>query len=308
MTATVNAAATFTDLQGLAALRREAAGDTPEARRAVAQQFESLFLQMMLKQMRDANAIDGGLIDQDRMRFHQDMLDNQLAVSLSQGRGIGLADSILRQLDGNPGRSVMAAPAQTAPARPAETTALPWRGDDPEAFVAGIWPHAERAGRALDVPTEVIVAQAALETGWGRSVIADEQGRTSFNLFGIKAGANWGGDKVSVSTLEFVDGVPERRREPFRAYGSMAEGFADYVRLLAGNARYQGAVAASDVEGFARGLQAGGYATDPDYADKLIAIVRRGLPGRESQELLRAADTHVTDPGARSSRAGGDQA
>ncbi len=308
MTAPVNAAATFTDLQGLAALRREAAGDTPEARRAVAQQFESLFLQMMLKQMRNANAIDGGLIDQDRMRFHQDMLDNQLAVSLSQGRGIGLADSILRQLDGNGvGTSPLEplAPPRAAPSAAAE---LPFSGDDPEAFVAGIWPHAERAAQELDVPTEVIVAQAALETGWGRSVITDEHGRSSFNLFGIKAGASWDGHKVSVSTLEFVDGVPERRREPFRAYGSLAEGFADYVRLLAGNERYQRAVAARDVEGFARGLQAGGYATDPDYADKLIGIVRRGLPGRDAQALLRAADTNDTEPGARSSRAGGDQA
>lgn len=307
MTATVNSAGTFTDLQGLAALRREAAGDTPEARRAVAEQFESLFLQMMLKQMRDASAIDGGLIDQDRMRFHQDMLDNQLSVSLSQGRGIGLAESILRQLDGH---GVAHAGARSpAPARPAAAAVaeLPWRGDDPESFVASIWPHAERAGRALDVPAEVIVAQAALETGWGRSVISDGQGRSSFNLFGIKAGPGWDGPRVAVSTLEYVDGVPERRREPFRAYADIADGFADYVRLLESSGRYRDAVAARDVEGFARGLQAGGYATDPEYANKIIDIVRRGLPGRDAQVLRVAADTDATDPGVRISRAGGDQ-
>lgn len=298
MTAAIDASFNFTDLQGLSALRREAAADTSEARRAVAQQFEALFLQLMLSQMRNASSVDGGLIDQDKMRFHQDMLDNQMALTLSQGRGIGLADSILRQLDGPPARVAPMAPAMQN---------LPLAADDPATFVESIWPHAQHAARSLGVDPEVLVAQAALETGWGRSMPKDGDGRPSFNLFGIKAGSSWDGPRVHVSTMEFIDGVPERRREPFRVYGSPAESFADYVALLQRSPRYRQAVEAGSVEGFAAGLQAGGYATDPHYADKLVDIVRRGLPGRGAQVAAAAADSTNTDSGRRSSRAGGDR-
>lgn len=298
MTAAIDASFNFTDLQGLSALRREAAADTSEARRAVAQQFEALFLQLMLSQMRNASSVDGGLIDQDKMRLHQDMLDNQMALTLSQGRGIGLADSILSQLDGPPAR---VAPMTTA------LQTVPLAADDPATFVDSIWPHAQHAARRLGVDPEVLVAQAALETGWGRSMPKDEQGRPSFNLFGIKAGSSWEGPRVNVSTLEYVDGVPERRREPFRVYSSPAESFADYVALLQRSPRYRQALEAGSVEGFAAGLQAGGYATDPHYADKLVDIVRRGLPGRGAQVAAAAADSTNTDSGRRGSRAGGEQ-
>lgn len=311
----------FTDLQGLGALRREAREDTPEARRVVAQQFEALFLNQLLKQMRDATAvIDSGLVDRDRMRFHEDMLDQQMALTLSQGRGIGLADAILRQIGGEPAETRPAAPvsspnapAATAPMLPADArhgragglqpaavireapapeamfraraaASEPFAPDTPEDFVDALWPYAEGAARRLGVPAEVLVAQAALETGWGRHMIRDAAGQNSFNLFGIKATGGWEGRQARVSTLEFINGVPERRQEPFRVYDGLAQSFEDYVRLIESRPRYAEARAATTVAEYARALQAGGYATDPEYAEKIIAIVERGLPGRPAPE------------------------
>lgn len=311
MSDSLGAAFNYTDLGGLATLRREAAADTPEARRAVAQQFEAMFLNMMLKQMRDASVVEGGLVDRSRMRSHEDMLDHQLALSLSRGPGIGLADAIARQLGGaeaviRPGAADLAGPRFAGPAPGAGrldrvVAGAPWKAPaSPAEFVRSLMPHARRASRELGVAPEVLVAQAALETGWGRHMISDPQGRPSFNLFGIKAGAGWGGPRMTVTTVEYEDGIAQRRREPFRAYAGPAESFADYVRLVGQSPRYREALAAGDAEGYLRGLQAGGYATDPEYANKILAILERGLPGL-AQERRVPADTtaSVTGPGRR---------
>ncbi|MBN1238769.1 MAG: flagellar assembly peptidoglycan hydrolase FlgJ [Gammaproteobacteria bacterium] len=335
MTAELNAAFNFTDLGGLGALRREAAQDSPEARRVVAQQFESMFLSLVLSSMRGAAEIDGGLVDNDRLRLAQDMHDRQLALTLSQGRGIGLAESILRQLGDAPpaaSRSGGADPAARAlrfamPARAGEPggpttrkdreagaiTAAPrsphrvpasgvsTRGQprasvpaSPERFVADAWPYARRAAERLGVPAEVLIAQAALETGWGEHMIRDASGASSFNLFGIKAGSSWPGRRISVQTLEFVGGVPERRRDAFRAYDSLAESFEDYVALVRGQTRYRAALEAEDARAYVEALQDGGYSTDPRYADKIMAIVERGLPGGRAQAAAAPADNDVT--------------
>ena len=141
----------------------------------------------------------------------------------------------------------------------------------PEAFVRSIWPHAQKTAAELGVPAKALVAQAALETGWGRRLVG-RAGVTSHNLFGIKAGGKWGGEKMSASTHEFVDGVRRTERAEFRAYGSASDSFADYARLL-GNARYAGARGAgNDTHRFASALQQAGYATDPSYAAKITAI------------------------------------
>jgi flagellar protein FlgJ len=340
MTASLNAAFTFTDMQGLGELRREAAADSPDARRAVAQQFEALFLNQMLKQMRDASAVvDGGLVDRDRMRFHEDMLDQQLSLSLSRGRGIGLADSILRQLGGEegvgrphspagpvtlPGRAQQLLQDATAPtsrvqdsrraASAGAAAAENFAPETPAAFVAELRPHAQRAARRLGIPAETLIAQAALETGWGRHMIRDGAGAPSFNLFGVKATGGWQGGRANVSTLEFINGVPERRREPFRVYEGIAQSFDDYVKLIESRPRYQAALAAGSSEGYLRGLQAGGYATDPDYADKILAIIERGLPqGRGAapaqldQVHSAAADSMATGRAGRPRAAAGDE-
>jgi peptidoglycan hydrolase FlgJ len=363
VTAELGAAFNFTDLGGLAALRREAAQDTPEARRVVAQQFESLFLGLMLGTMRGAAEIDGGLVDNERLRLSQDMHDRQLALTLSQGGGIGLADSILRQLGDAPpaafrpqvdfpraapfyrsGLAPEAAPARL-PAGHAGGTSGGMSGEDArrdiarlgaaqrsagidatgrdastsrEQFIAATWPHARRAAAKLGVPAEVLVAQAALETGWGKHTIRDASGRSTFNVFGIKTGSGWSGRRVTVPTLEFVDGVPERRRDAFRAYGSVADSFDDYVVLVSGQPRYRAALEATDARRYMRALQDGGYSTDPRYADKIMAIVdqglirrevaRQGLPDPRAQAAAAGADTNVTGLASdRGRAAGGDE-
>ena len=142
----------------------------------------------------------------------------------------------------------------------------------PERFVASIWSHAQDAARELGVDPRALVAQAALETGWGRRTIQRNDGGSANNLFGIKA-TGWTGERATVTTHEYTTGVRHTERADFRAYASPAESFADYVRLLKQNPRYRQALeAGGDVRRFAGALQRAGYATDPRYADKLSAI------------------------------------
>jgi flagellar protein FlgJ len=295
----------FADFEGFAALRSAAAGDSPEARQAVAQQFEAMFLSQLLGQMRTSGMVEDGLFDEQGMRPYQSMHDQQLALSLARGPGIGLADSILRQLggDGNapqlrPESSLVNVDRLARVVRRPGAATLPAPGGEmriadstPAQFVAAVRPHAERAARQLGIAPEVLIAQAALESGWGRGQIVHADGRPSHNLFGVKATPGWQGERVTVSTLEFVNGVPERRREAFRSYAHLGEAFDDYVRVIGGQSRYDAAREAGTGEGYLRGLQAGGYATDPRYADKIIAILRGGLLGGPVQVSVRAADT-----------------
>ena len=125
----------------------------------------------------------------------------------------------------------------------------------------------------------MLVAQAALETGWGRHVMA-AGAASSNNLFGIKADGRWDGPSVTVSTLEFQGGVMRRVRAPFRAYESLGASFDDYARFVGRQARYQAALdaaraAGGDGETYIRHLHRAGYATDPDYADKVVDVMRR---------------------------------
>jgi flagellar protein FlgJ len=259
------------DPQALSGLKRAAKGDarSPETLKQVAQQFEALFLQMMLKSMREASLGDE-VFGSDQGDFYRDLHDQQLATMLAKRQGIGLADVLVRQLGGSG--------AAITPAAPAEAPRSSTRGVDPgeqrRRFTESLWPHAERAGRALGVEPEAIVAVAALETGWGQSPIRRADGSSANNLFGIKAGADWRGERVHAQTREVFDGVPVVRREPFRAYGSLAEGVDDFARFLRANPRYREALAAgADSAAFARGLSAAGYATDPAYGRKLESIL-----------------------------------
>ncbi|MFN3904215.1 flagellar assembly peptidoglycan hydrolase FlgJ [Rehaibacterium terrae] len=160
----------------------------------------------------------------------------------------------------------------------------------PEQFVARVWPHAQRAAAELGVDPRTLVAQAALETGWGRHGIRRDDGGDAHNLFGIKA-TGWQGDKVARSTREFENGVERREVAEFRAYRSPAESFADYVRLLKTSPRYAEALdSGGDGRRFAQSLQRAGYATDPQYAAKLTAIA-------EGPTLRRAlAQLGITEP------------
>jgi len=242
------------DFKQFAALRRGAVANDPETLKAAARQFESLFTKMMLQSMRSASLGDP-LFGSDQGDMYQDMADDQLAVQLSEGRGLGLADMLIRQLSGG-------AASGSAAIQPAATP------EQREKFISELMPHAKEAARELGVDPNNLIAQAALETGWGRSQPGD-----SHNLFGIKAGANWNGASVQANTEEFAGETATRVDANFRAYGSSRASVEDYVRLIRDNPRYASALnTGSDVEAFATALQRGGYATDPDYARKLAAV------------------------------------
>ncbi len=271
--------ATITDFNQFTELRTAANRNDPAALREVASQFEALFLQTMLKSMREASLGDPIFGNSDQQEMYQGMMDQQLALEMASGKGVGLAEMLVRQLGGEdsarPSRpdggfplSAAARSNRVASGKPAPA----W--SDPKSFAREIWPHAERAGRRLNVAPEAIVAQAALETGWGAHVMPDRSGDSSFNLFGIKAGAGWQGDQVSRQTLEFEGGVPRRQKADFRAYGDVAATFDDYTDFLTDNPRYSDVRDhGEDVAGFANALQASGYATDPRYADKITSIM-----------------------------------
>jgi flagellar protein FlgJ len=282
MTAPINASF---DFAGLASLRNEATKSEDVATlKQAAKQFESLFTQMMLKSMRDANKAfsEGSMFSSTQGDFYQDMFDDQISMELSKGKGLGLADVLVRQLATSgmvKGMDTAAASEAASKAQfPSATQNVSSAADhqplakSKEDFVKMMWPHAQRAGEALGVDPSALVAQAALETGWGRAVPNHADG-SSYNLFGIKAGSSWEGATANVPTLEFEDGVAVRKVERFRAYDSPADSFNDYARLIGNNPRYENARGAGgDVTTFASALQDGGYATDPNYAQKIVGI------------------------------------
>ena len=257
-----------TDFDGLAALRNQAKSQSPEAIKAVAQQFEALFMDMMVKSMRDAN-LGSGLFENDETQMYQQMWDQQIALQLAKNKGFGIAELMTRQLQ-------QTAAPQTASGEGPQAAA------DPTSFVRTLFPLAKQAAKRLGTEPLAIVAQAALETGWGTKVPRRADGSSSFNLFGIKSGGSWNGPQVSVKTLESQGGALTPKTDNFRAYGSHAESLADYVDLLTRSPRFQGVLAAgSDAPRYAQALQDSGYATDPNYANKINAIF--------SGDTLRAA-------------------
>ena len=150
-----------------------------------------------------------------------------------------------------------------------------------------MWPQAVEASRATGIPARFLVAQAALETGWGKYELKNADGSPSHNLFNIKAGKRWAGDTVSTATTEYSNGVATRENARFRSYGSYAESFRDYARLISSNPRYAAVLGQDDAAAFARGLQSAGYATDPLYADKLARIIN----GNTLRTALAASST-----------------
>lgn len=291
------------DARGLDALRLQAKRNPEQAAKGVAQQFEAVFLHTLLKSMRDATPQDGPM-DSDQTRAYTSMLDQQMAQSLST-RGIGLADVMLRQLTRNravvagtesqqqsPGANMpasAAAPAVKLTPATAATPAQPSRPGDVKPagshrgheFLMRMKEHALEASNTTGIPARFLLGQAALESGWGKHEIRAADGSQSFNLFGIKAGRNWNGPTVESMTTEYVDGAPLKVLQKFRAYTSYAEAFQDYAALMQGNRRYAAVLKKSDGAGFAQGLQRAGYATDPQYAQKLTRILN-GAPMRQT--------------------------
>jgi flagellar protein FlgJ len=280
----------YADFSGLEGLKKNAKADDAQAIRAAAQQFESLFTNMLLKSMREAK-LGQGLGDSQESDLYQDMYDQQIALKMSQGKGIGLADMLVQQLTRN--RAAKAAAVSAASSTPAApdgassaAPSKPVAQADRISFVKSMEPYAQQAADQLGVAPDTLIAQAALETGWGRHLPATASGSSSFNLFGIKAGGGWSGDALGAMTTEAVQGRLASVPQSFRAYGSLQQGVDDYVNLLQRNPRFQGALGTgSDVNAFATGLARAGYATDPDYVQKLQATAA-------AIRALRAAAVH----------------
>lgn len=289
------------DIKGLDTLRRAAQSGDSKALEEAAKQFEAIFVQMMLKSMRKAQDV---MVDKDspfnseQVKFYRGMHDQQLASDLASNGSIGLADIIVRQL-GKLGDGYMPAESlrndgdlstinrqaikstQTAQDKvlgnsPIKTfqsfkTAA---FDNTQSFLEQLYPAAQKAAEALGLDPKALLAQAAIETGWGKFMIHNTQGQNSHNLFGIKAGRDWQGNRAMVDTIEFDKGMPASKKAPFRVYDSFADSMQDYVSFVQQNPRYGEAVkqSQSPKEYFTE-LQKAGYATDPDYANKIIAVL-----------------------------------
>lgn len=287
------------DVQSLNQLRAHARSDEKSSIKAVAQQFEAMFTSMMLKSMRNA-VPQSDIGHSSETRMFQGMFDDQLSQNLASHRGLGIAALVERQLtrtdliapkdlpahkSAKPLSLPLPAVAMTAQqalevakARKAEETTTPLAD-----FVAAVVGQARKAADAIGVAPHLLAAQAALETAWGKRKIVDAAGNDSFNLFGIKAGKGWQGKVAHVATTEFENGQAVKKLQPFRVYGSYGEALEDYARLVTTSERYQQVLnQGDDARAFAKGLQQGGYATDPDYAQKLERVAN-------SKTLQRAA-------------------
>ena len=317
--------ALYSDFQNLAALRADARNTPSDAVGEVATHFESLFMQMMLKSMRDAT-VEGGLFDSNQMEVYQSMFDQQISLDLSRQGTLGLKDTLVEQLGGNQPlvredkapkpivefngvssnarrqvldmipaagvpvvedvASTMGTSQQDKP-QSVEGQSADWLPSTPEEFIRDVWDHAVAAAKELGLDPRVLVAQSALETGWGKKVIRSTDGSNSFNLFGIKANHSWSGDAATVNTVEFRDGLAAMEKAAFRVYDSIASSFSDYVDFLKSNPRYQQALEkTADNREFLGELQNAGYATDPQYAEKIMGILDRNSLGTLAGDLV----------------------
>jgi flagellar protein FlgJ len=285
---------TYTDLNALAALK--GAPSSPATIKAVSEQVEALFLQMMLKSMRDASEADGEL-DSNETGMYQDMFDKQVALTLSKRQDLGIARLFERQLGGGKSSTSTSKALSTSPATapgplpPASPTPLT-SNTDPQGrahaaddassehaaeFVQQVLPTIRRAAAALGVNPVGLLAQAALETGWGQRMPRTADGNSSLNLFGVKAGNEWGGARAVADTVEISGGVATQRRTAFRAYGSIEESVSDFASLLATSPRYREAIAAGgNAQAYIQSIAKSGYATDPQYGNKLNQMLNSG--------------------------------
>ena len=290
------------DAKNLGGLKAAAKNNSPDALKSAAKQFEGLFINMMLKSMRDA-VPKSGMNDSPAQKTYTAMLDQQLSQSISQ-RGIGIADMMIKQLKARentiapdasnlgktPQAQVSAISNEQSPiqqmAKYQEQLAIKYAEQKEQAlnsgffkgisdFVSTVSEGAQKASDLTGIPAEFITAQAALESGWGKRQILNQDGSSSHNLFGIKAGSSWQGKVAKVWTTEYVNGSYQKVLADFRSYDSYADAFKDYASLMTNSSRYQGVIAnGKSPAGFADGLQSAGYATDPSYAAKLKNIIQ----------------------------------
>lgn len=336
----------FLDINGLNSIRQQSnqtdKASKDAALQTAAKQFEAIFMQMLMKSMRKAQAVleSDSPFNSQSTKFYRDMHDQQMSLELSNNGSLGLSDLIVRQLGGdtesftsqsllrsdtrfsktngltsdvdNKGKSIVSkgilisdedrqtndssqhssnpllnqvqqknvasGTVDTSDDSPSVYQTLAMQEpqyQQPKDFVSALTEDAKRVERKLNVPFEVVIAQAALETGWGQKIIKTEQGQSSNNLFNIKADKRWQGDKTNKETLEFEQGAMVKKREPFRVYESIGDSVNDYINFLSNSERYKTALdKADDVEHFLHNLQSAGYATDPKYAEKIKGTLR----------------------------------
>jgi flagellar protein FlgJ len=266
--ADTSAANTYTDVNGLEALKVDPTSD--KSIKAVAQQVEAMFLQMMLKSMRDASmSTEQG---SNEMSMYQDMFDKQIALTMSEHQDLGIAALLKRQTGAKSGTPAIKG-GLGGPTASTSTAAAP----SPAEFVNQVLPAIQKAADDLGVDPRGLLAQAALETGWGSRMPRTADGSPSHNMFGIKAGDEWLGARASAETVEFANGVATPRRTAFRAYASVADSVNDFAQLLKNSPRYRDVIAAGgDTQGYVDSIGKSGYATDPQYADKLNKILNSG--------------------------------
>ena len=284
------------NIGGLDSLRKQSlSGDTETERAALeaaGKQFESIFTNMLFKSMRDANsAFKSDLFDDQTSQFYNEMLDEQMASNLSAEGSLGLADMIVAQLSasqsfGEEGPKLENSAPQAIVQRRNRSVEQGLVGQSVKSditrttetssfvndFVNDVQPYAEKAAELLGVEPSLLMAQAALETGWGEKIIPDQE-KSSNNLFNIKAQKGWVGSRVNTETTEYLNSIPVKEVAEFRAYPSVEESFDDYVEFLNKNQRYQSALETSgNSEEFIRNIHKAGYATDPLYSEKVLRV------------------------------------
>jgi flagellar protein FlgJ len=332
-------ASQFLDLGGLDSLRSKAQKGENSALKEVAQQFEGIFVQMLMKSMRDANAVfeSDSPMNSQYTKFYEQMHDQQMSLNLSGQGMLGLADLMVQQLDptNSPmtpasvlrgdsdssarsngftldnGHAMQMPTSRTTASSPLGlgTSVAPQTLDSllsgkilPSAalnvdksqadftsqdeFVSRLYPHAEKAAKQLGTTPEVLIAQSALETGWGQKMVKGVAGQQSNNLFNIKADNRWQGDKAQVNTLEYQQGVAVKQKADFRVYDDIGQSFNDFVSFVSNSERYQDAMKkAANPQAFVQSLQDAGYATDPKYTDKVMQVMKTIT--RDFKEVLQ---------------------
>lgn len=273
----------ITDFNSFIEMKARASTDQKNTLNQAAKQFEAIFLQKMMKSMRQANDFlsDDSPLKSKQMHQFEEMLDQQQSLEISnQAGGIGLAEMMIKQLDKSnlefqfknrdTGFNGIKLPVDNILSEVANRKMMI---ATPKDFVKAIWPAAKNFAKELGVDPKVLIAQAAHETGWGKHIIKDNNDQSSYNLFNIKGGGSWQKGQANVLTTEYIDGKPVKVNEPFRQYQSISESFQDYVSLIKNNQRYQNAILNSNSpDKYMAALQQAGYATDPSYANKVMAI------------------------------------
>jgi len=315
------------DLGALDRLKKGVSGESSSNQKenelAVARQFEALFIQQMLKQARQGT-LESGWWNSDQSKMIRSMGDEQMAMDLASGQGLGLSTALVELMATNTYKdvssSVSASDVAGGTRLPQHRSSMPLdaqhvansiddllqvlekgaataenvavrvgtkieavqsTADKVSSFVRRLGTAAMSVAQKSGIPAELILSQAALESGWGKREIPGEGATSSHNIFGIKATGGWTGKVVNVLTTEFVDGVPRKVMQPFRAYDSYEDSLKDYARLLTENPRYERVLKARDPQQAAIEVQKAGYATDPKYAEKLISIMAYFKPGGE---------------------------